>query len=808
MTLQVKIGGSYSDVAEVHVKRSGAYQAVADMLAKIDGEYVSILEEGAETIGGVPIGSAGSAGTIYSGYKLAGGEEFETLDLLTINNPGGKYIPSHRRRGRRAINSGANDYYWTPEHTGYKDANRGVAIGSSVSDLLSVSDSKLTLATRLSTTLEKSLAWTTTASWGPQRPQSSSAIHSAGYQAVKWPCVIEARVKIAQDAAMPAGCWPAFWTENVLPTWANTGEFDFEWNDVGALHVNFITGDSVGDSVTNSVVDTSDGLYHTFSMVVTAATIKFYRDGTLLGTATKRPDASVIGPMFWWFRMGVDLTPSIYGMSYSPSAWTGVTAAMEVDYVRIWTLPTATDLGYKGIVGTANIASGGTVSLTLPGKTDLWGTASVTEYCIFQPIEGAEPGIDELALTGAPNTWYAKTAISNGVWGPAALAWNASTRALTSSAISASGRLIGHLVAWDDTNGGLAGFARIVINVGPASLSLSQTVEANTAFSLDLYAAIDCGMLTTNPDGTRGKIITLTSAGGSGLTYNASTGLLTGTPAAGTYTITFTCTNSIGQSSSGSLALTAETGVAFSPSTLSGLTYWYDNSDTSTITASSGSVTSQVDKKTGVTVRTATGTARPTTGTRALNGKNGLDYNGSSNYLGTPKIWTTSSARTYAIVLVKDADPTSGVTARLVSDRASNGAFVGLLTTGRLRAFADTASGNTSVQTADGAIPNATPSIILVTWAATLPSSGWKMYVNGGAARSPAVSSEGSGGTLNPNGNLLTFGADSPAGTPANFFDGAEFEQIAYSRVLTTSELNQLGSYLATKYGLTWTAIP
>ena len=72
--------------------------------------------------------------------------------------------------------------------------------------------------------------------------------------------LIEARIRIPLGTALPAGGWPAFWTENVLPTWANTGEWDFEWVDNGDLYTNFITGTSSNDSIADDVVDTSDGI--------------------------------------------------------------------------------------------------------------------------------------------------------------------------------------------------------------------------------------------------------------------------------------------------------------------------------------------------------------------------------------------------------------------------------------------------------------------------------------------------------------------------------------------------------------------
>ena len=508
----------------------------------------------AAQIGGIAVGAQGSAGTIYEGYRLAAGEDFATLDLLTASNPQGKYIASHRRRGRRAINAGANDYYWTQDHTGHNDANRGVAIGAESADLLTVAGSTLSLSTRLATTKEKQLAWATTASTGPQRPQSASALHSAGYQAVKWPCIVEARIRVPTGAQMPAGGWPAFWTEGIQPTWANTGEWDFEWTDSGRLFTNFITGNSSNDSIASQVVDTSDGEWHVWSIVATAAQLRFYKDGVLLNTATKRNDAHVPSPMFWWFRNGVDLTPSIFGMSYSASAWTGVTSKMDVDYVRLWSAPDATNLDYRGIVGQQNVAFDESISIRVPSKTELWGREDVTEILVWQPIENAEPGMTQLPVTAAGNTWYGSATAQNGQWGPSFMSWNPEYRQISGQGYDQAGRMVGHVVAWDDAKGGTAGFARVIVNIGPRITLPAQTVQPGPISAIDVYAACDCGMLTTDSSGARAKAITVTGLAGSGLSYDAATGMLTGTAVEGNYSAVITCTNSIGQSASATVA--------------------------------------------------------------------------------------------------------------------------------------------------------------------------------------------------------------------------------------------------------------
>ena len=516
----------------------------------------------AAQIGGLDVGTLGATGTIYDGYMLADGENFTALDLLTVSNPEGKYIPSHRRRGRRAINAGANDYYWTPEHTGYNDANRGVAIGSESADLLAVTNSTLSLGTRLATTSERKLSWATTNSNGPQRQQAASALHSAGYQAIKWPCIVEARIRIPTGAQIPAGGWPAFWTEGVQPTWTNTGEWDFEWTDSGRLFTNFITGNQSNDSIASTVVDTSDGEYHVWSIVATAAELKFYKDGVLLSTATKRNDAHVPSPMFWWFRNGVDLTPGIYGMTYSAASWGSTNMKMDVDYVRLWSAPDATNLKYRGIVGQQNVAFDESVSIRVPSKTDLWGREDVTEIFVWQPIEGAEPGLSQLPVTGAANTWYGAATAQNGQWGPSFMSWNAEYRQIAGQGYDQAGRMVGHVIAWDNAKGGTAGFARVVVNIGPRITLPALVLQSGAIPPVDVYAACDCGMLTTNAQGQRAKAITVTGLTGSGLTYNDATGMLEGTAVVGTYTATVTCTNSVGQTASANVSVTVEQAAA------------------------------------------------------------------------------------------------------------------------------------------------------------------------------------------------------------------------------------------------------
>jgi len=70
-------------------------------------------------------------------------------------------------------------------------------------------------------------------------------------------------------------------------------------------------------------------------------------------------------------------------------------------------------------------------------------------------------------------------------------------------------------------------------------------------------------------------------------------------------------------------------GGTFTPLDIPGLAGWWDASDAATITASAGAVSQWNDKSgNGYHVTQATGTKKPTTGTRTINSLNVLDFDG------------------------------------------------------------------------------------------------------------------------------------------------------------------------------------
>jgi hypothetical protein len=112
------------------------------------------------------------------------------------------------------------------------------------------------------------------------------------------------------------------------------------------------------------------------------------------------------------------------------------------------------------------------------------------------------------------------------------------------------------------------------------------------------------------------------------------------------------------------LGIIASSMASFSPLSLPNLKAWYDAADTSSITG--GSAVSQWNDKSGngYHLTQSTSTKRPSSGTRSLNSKNVVDFDGTNDVLAasTASDWTflnNSGASTAFYVLVQDTATTS-----------------------------------------------------------------------------------------------------------------------------------------------------
>lgn len=101
----------------------------------------------------------------------------------------------------------------------------------------------------------------------------------------------------------------------------------------------------------------------------------------------------------------------------------------------------------------------------------------------------------------------------------------------------------------------------------------------------------------------------------------------------------------------------------FLPSDIPSLQLWLDAADLTTITESSGSVTQWNDKSgNGYDVTQGTAARRPVTGTRTLNGRNVIDFDGSDDNLNRQTsmgLWQNITGGTLYFVSVYDISPTT-----------------------------------------------------------------------------------------------------------------------------------------------------
>jgi Putative Ig domain len=475
----------------------------------------------ATSIGGITIGTQGTSG-FYSGYTLAGGDDFSgPLDIVNVTSPNAPYFPTiaYGAGARGTTSQLADSYDSDPYNSGSQDANRGVALGSTN---MSQAASILTLQARIENTVE-------TGNIGRGRTLVDAMIDSSGYLSVSPPAIIEARVNYG--IAPPSGDHPTFWITSDSPvTGLNGLEFDWEANtyDGGAptgVQNNYnvhgtVSGWSSGHGNNASLYD---GNFHIIAFVLTTLSIQYYADGSLI-TSISGNTAITQRPYY------ILLTHHIINPT-SFTAWdtlgqTGI--SFQIDWYRVWIpnsqFPSGVILPRQNLPN-IQVAYNSSMTYTIPPASTLWG-AGISDYCQGRKFEDYEPG-SNVAFSGNYSQW------------PAGLTWNSSTRVLTGITTDAQPGRIHTICTPAYVSGGSLGYkARGYIDVGP-TVSASNISYSNGTGSYDLYPITPTGTLVPKTVSVSGLP--------SGLSFNPSTFLITGTATTGSYTISVSVTNSSGQ---------------------------------------------------------------------------------------------------------------------------------------------------------------------------------------------------------------------------------------------------------------------
>lgn len=236
--------------------------------------------------------------------------------------------------------------------------------------------------------------------------------------------------------------------------------------------------------------------------------------------------------------------------------------------------------------------------------------------------------------------------------------------------------------------------------------------------------------------------------------------------------------------------------VPFSPSDVAGLKAWWDFGDAATLftdTARSTPATSDGDAIAGVTDKSGTGyhlsqsnaSTRPTYKTAIQNGLSIARFvvaNSSNMIVASP----SETARNWTFfIVVKDPTPTTG-TAKAFFDSA----------TGRL-IISHLANSTPQLGYFDGAwrnIANVASGAQILTW--VLDNTGSDIFRNGTNLGSAAYTQRGiSGNTRIMSDNSGT----------SQFTGGDLCEMLIYSGALSQEDTESVGSYLATRWGITLT---
>jgi hypothetical protein len=287
---------------------------------------------------------------------------------------------------------------------------------------------------------------------------------------------------------------------------------------------------------------------------------------------------------------------------------------------------------------------------------------------------------------------------------------------------------------------------------------------------------------------------------------------VSGLTAGTAYTFTVRGNNATG-SSEYSSASNSVTPIAGPPT---GYSLWLDAADTTTITSSSGAVSVWTDKSTNAyTFSQATSTNQPTTGTRTINGRNVIDFDGTNDRLVLSQAKTAfkfmnNSATTWFIVAQPDATSDYGL---YFATEAGSGSRTGA------NLWHYTSKLNAAVHSGTPGVVNiwnyeavTTTSISTAAFYATIKSDpNNATAANRGKLRINNGSYEGSNtytSATNSNDpeNAMTIGAwydnYNNANSYGSHLNGVIGEILIYPSALSDGNIESVRSYLATKWGI------
>lgn len=242
---------------------------------------------------------------------------------------------------------------------------------------------------------------------------------------------------------------------------------------------------------------------------------------------------------------------------------------------------------------------------------------------------------------------------------------------------------------------------------------------------------------------------------------------------------------------------------------VAGYKLWLDASDATSITASGGAVSQWNDKSGNASNFTqGTGANQPTTGTRTINSKNIIDFDGTNDFLSCPSstglfkyLHNTTGGTTFFVGIVDDTAATKGLFGSAQFSSAEIGAVLEV-----------TAAEKTEVAIVRGSSGASTA----LSFDTNTLTAGTAFYLankfDGGNATAGNRLREALNGGAFAGANTLTFAASSSdstynmaigaAGSGISPFNGGIAEVIFYEGILSDADIDLVEAYLAAKWGI------
>lgn len=491
------------------------------------GDITNHNEDG--SIGGVALESEGLLGTLYEGFILSDGDDFNELDIVAPHRPLGRWFTTRTYlAGARGSDTLLGTMYNTdPYHTGYMDSNRGAPVGY---DAMQLKNGYVRLGSRVATNDEKK-------HFQGNRNEVASLLTSVGafsfYAGDKGTgdTILEFKVRHSLAERNPHGWHPSLWTQSSLPSVTfGSDEWDISEGTHDKSNTNYNSWGKPGSKGYGTTFRFMDNEWHLVTAVFNHSRVKIYLDENLVREIEQ--DANIFNEPAYALVSNHIYNGEYAGSIYSKEMWDMFTKGtyIDVDFVRIWRKQGTQHIKPLVQIPPVNVDYGSTATITLPPKTELWGDDTVLEHVQIVMTEENEPGGHH---TQAYNAL------------PSFANYDEPSRTLTvDTSNQKSGRLNVVIYGYKQ-DGSSCSPARTYINVAPRITV--DAIEIDRGSSYDLYIACDCGVLVTDGVKRIKKIEVLGLP--VGVVYNDETGLVSvsNNSAAGDTQITVQCVNSVNQ---------------------------------------------------------------------------------------------------------------------------------------------------------------------------------------------------------------------------------------------------------------------